>query len=370
MNWSRVRWFLIVCLCFADLLLGFLLWRNDRGINTVSRAAIEDAAVLLAEADVRLDADTVPTSVVREHVFRIPVSDAAYRTAYSAMVGSTVAGAYLLPASTGVSLLFENGDTVEYYHNLYLLYVRKGADRERYEDLLENLSADGTEFVPTDMASAETDAQAAYDFLLALTQSGVTPSESALSGTAGESAGARLRPRLTALYTAADDDGLHLAVYREEIVYRNSARSAAEIYDTEMHILVRDGTVLYMSGTWVPCMPDETYRVKTLDQLNILFSERMRHITLDREGRDEGLGHAAQHTDTGCEIASMQRVYYMLWDDAGMLYLRPSWLLDYRLELQPQVPIRRDVLCDSITGNVVRQTEQILSADDSMQGTS
>ena len=222
MNWSRVRWFLIVCLCLADLLLGFLLWRNDRGVNTVSRAAIEDAAALLAETDVRLDADTVPTAVVREHVFRIPVSDAAYRTAYSAMVGSTVAGAYLLPASTGVSLLFENGDTVEYYHNLYLLYVRDGADRDRYEALLENLSADGAAFVPTDAALAETDTQAAYDFLL-----GLTP-----SGASGESTGVRLRPRLTAFYTAADDEGLHLAVYREEIVYRSAARSAADIYDT------------------------------------------------------------------------------------------------------------------------------------------
>ncbi len=360
MNWSRVRWFLIICLCLADLLLGFLLWRNDRGINTVSRAAIEDAAALLAETDVRLDADTVPTAVVREHVFRIPVSDAAYRTAYSAMVGSTVAGAYLLPASTGVSLLFENGDTVEYYHNLYLLYVRDGADRDRYETLLENLSANGTDLVPTDATLAEMDAQAAYDFLL-----GLTP-----SGSSGESTGVRLRPRLTAFYTAADDEGLHLAVYREEILYRSAARNAAEIYDTEMHILIRDGTVLYMSGTWVPCMPDETYRVKTLDQLNILFSERMRHMTLDREGQDEGLGHAAQHTDAGCEIASMQRVYYMLWDDAGMLYLRPSWLLDYRLEVQPQVPIRRDVLCDSITGNVVRQTEQTISTADNRQDAS
>ena len=356
MNWSRVRWFLILCLCLADLLLGFLLWRNDRGVNTVSRTAIEDAAALLSEADVRLDADTVPTAVVREHVFRIPVSDTAYRTAYSAMVGSTVAGAYLLPASTGVSLLFENGDTVEYYHNLYLLYIRDGVDRERYEALLENLSEDGAAFVQTDTAAAETDAQAAYDFLSALT--------------VGESSGARLRPRLTALYTAAEDDSLHLAVYREEIVYRSSARSAAEIYDTEMHVLVRDGTVLYMSGTWVPCMPEETYRVKTLDQLNILFSERMRHLTLDREGQEEGLGHAAQHSDAGCEIVSMQRMYYMLWDSAGMLYLRPSWLLDYRLELQSQVPIRRDVLCDGITGSVVRQTEQTLAADDNPQDVS
>lgn len=356
MNWSRVRWFLIICLCLADLLLGFLLWRNDRGVNTVSRTAIADAAELLAEADVRLDADTVPTAVIREHVFRIPVSDAAYRTAYSGMVGSTVAGAYLLPASTGVSLLFENGDTVEYYHNLYLLYVRSGTDRDRYAAMLEDLSDDKAVWSPTDASLFKTDAEAAYDFLSALT--------------AGDVSDARLRPRLTAFYTAAEDESMHLAVYREEIVYRGAARSAADLYDTEMAVLIRDGTVLYMEGTWVPCVPDETYRVKTLDQLNILFSERMRHISLNREGQDEGLGHAAQHTDTGCEIVSMQRLYYMLWDDAGMMYLRPSWLLDYRLEQEDHVPIRRDVLCDSITGSVVRQTETVLSAADTTEAMS
>ena len=355
MNWSRVRWFLIICLCLADLLLGFLLWRNDRGVNTVSRAAIADAAALLAEADVRVNPDTVPTAVIREHVFRIPASDTAYRTAYAAMVGSTVAGAYLLPASTGVSLLFENGDTVEYYHNLYLLYVRSGTDRDRYAAMLEEAGEDGgAAFLPTDASLAGTDEDAAYDFLSVLT--------------AGESSGARLRPRLTAFYTAANDETLHLAVYREEILYRGAARSAADIYDTEMMVLIRNGTVLYMSGTWVPCIPDETYRVKMLDQLNILFSERMRHISLDREGQEEGLGHAAQHTDAGCEISSMQRTYYMLWDDAGMMYLRPSWLLDYRLEREDRVPIRRDVLCDSITGSVVRETETTLSAPDIFDG--
>lgn len=353
MNWSRVRWFLIICLCLADLLLGFLLWRNYRAVNTVSRAAITDAAALLAEADVRLDADVVPTDVIREHVFRIPASDTDYRIAYARMVGSTVAGAYLLPASTGVSLLFENGDTVEYYHNLYLLYVRDGADREQYAEMLAGMTEDGytDAWIPTETSAAVTDEEAAYVFLSSLAD--------------GESAGARLRPRLTAFYTAAEDASLHLAVYREEIVYRSSAKSAAEIYDTEMFVIVRGATVLFMSGTWVPCIPDETYRVKTLDQLNILFSERMRHVTLDKEGLNEGLGHAAQHTESGCEIVSMQRVYYMLWDDAGMMYLRPSWLLDYRLEQEEHVPIRRDVLCDGITGSVVRQTEQLLEhADD------
>ncbi len=354
MNWSRVRWFIIICLCLADLLLGFLLWRNYRGENTVSRAAIADAAALLADADVRLDVDAVPTAVVREHVFRVPVSDAVYRTAFSEMVGSSVTGAYMLPA-TGVSLLFENGDTMEYHHNLYLLYVRNGADRERYAGLLEAFSdGGGTAFVPTDASQAKTDVQTAHDFLSALTD--------------GESAGVRLRPRLTACYTAADDAALHLAVYREEIVYRGAARSAADIYDTEMLVLIRNGEILYMTGTWVPCMPDETYRVKTLDQLNILFSERMRHVSLDYEGQDEGLGHAAQHTDAGCEIVSMQRLYYMLWDEAGMLYLRPSWLLDYRLEQEEHVPIRRDVLCDGITGSVVRQTEQVLTLSDDTAG--
>ncbi len=348
MNWSRVRWLLIVCLCLADLLLGFLLLRNYRGEHTLNRASIADAAALLADTDVRLDIDAVPTAVIREHVFRIPASDAAYRTAFAEMVGSSVTGAYMLPASTGVSLLFENGDTVEYYHNLYLQYIRHGTDRDRYLGILERFSEDPSSFVSTEYAGVvREDADAAFDFLSSLT--------------AGDAADARLRPRLTQLYAVSDDPSLLLAVFREEIVYLNAERNAADIYDTEMQVLIRGGTVLYMSGTWVPSTPDETYRTKTMDQLNILFSERMRHASLEREGQAEGLGHAAEHTDSGCEIVSMQRLYYMLWDDAGALYLRPSWLLDYRLEQENGGSLQRDVLCDSITGSVVRQTERVLN---------
>jgi len=350
MNWSRVRWFLIICLCLADLLLGFLLWRNYRGENIVSRAAIADAAALLSEADVRLDVDVVPTAVIREHVFRVPVSDAAYRNAFSGLVGSNVTGAYLLPASTGVSLLFENGDTVEYYHNLYLLYVRNGVDRESCSAMMDRFADDRSSFLATERSKAAQEADAAENFLAALTT--------------GEISDARLRPRLVELYTAAEDPSMYLAVFREEIVYLNARRSAADVYDTEMRVLVQNGTVLYMTGTWVPCVPDETYRIKTLDQLNILFSERKRHMSLSHEGVIEGLGHAVQHTNAGCEIVSMQRLYYMLWDDAGTLYLRPSWLLDYRLEQEDHIPIQRDVLCDGITGSVVRQTEQVLDTSE------
>lgn len=346
MNWSRVRWLLIVCLCLADLLLGFLLWRNYRGENTVSRAAIADAAALLAEADVRLDPDVVPTEVIGDHVFRVPVSDGAYRAVFASLIGSPVTSAYLLPATSGVSLLFENGDSVEYYHNLYLTYTRDGADKERLSAICAAYSEDNAMFVPLEKAEAEQDIAAAETFLAALTP--------------GEASGARLRPRLEQIYHVTGEASVRLAVFREEIVYRSSGRSAADIFDTEVRVLIENGNVLFLEGTWVPFLPDETYRIKKLDQLNILFSERKRHMTLTAEGEIDGLGHAVQHTDWGCEMTSMQRLYYMLWDDAGMLYLRPAWLLGYRLEQEDHTPILRDVLCDGMTGNVVRQTETVL----------
>ena len=295
---------------------------------------------LLAQEEVHLDIDAVPTAVIRDHVFRISVSESVYRTAYSALVGSTVAGAYLLPASTGVSLLFENGDTVEYYHNLYMLYLRSGADREALAAAVDGFSADDGAWVDPERAVKTQNTAAAQEFLAAMTE--------------GESAGARLRPRLDAMYASAADPTLCLAVFL------NASRSAADLYDTSLTVLIRDGEVLYMTGTWVPCIPEETYSVKTLDQLNILFSERKRHATLRNEGQIEGLAHAVQHTDAGCDIVAMERMYYMLWDDAGSLYLRPSWLLDYRLEQEDHTAIRRDVLCDGITGSVVRQTETAL----------
>lgn len=351
MNWSKVRWLLIICLCLADLFLGFLLWRNYRGENTVSRAAIEDAAELLADAGVRLQPEVVPTEVIGDHVFRVPVSDDTYRSVFAALVGAPVSSAYLLPASSGVSLLFENGDSVEYYHNLYLTYTRSGADKERFGAILNGFSvqdsAQNGDFVPLERMAAENDIAAAEAFLLALTP--------------GESSGARLRPRFDRVYAVAGTSGLHLAVFCEEIVYRSWGRNAADIHGAEVLVLIENGRVLYLSGTWVPFLPDETYSIKKLDQLNILFSERKRHMILNEEGILDGLGHAAQHTETGCEIVSMERLYYMLWDDAGTLYLRPSWQLTYHLEQEDHVPIRRLVLCDGVTGNVVRQEETVLT---------
>ena len=348
MNWSKVRWLLIICLCLADLLLGLLLWRNYRGENTVSRTAIEDAAALLAEADVRLDPAVVPAEVIRDHVFRITVSDNIFRSAYSELVGSSVKSAYMLPASSGMSLLFENGDSVEYYHNLYMVYTHSGEDREQYSAMVSDFSAGRAGFLPLDRAAAEDDILAAETFLSVLTS--------------GDSSDARLRPRLDRLCSVKGQDTLRLAVFREEIVYRGSGRSAADIYGTELIVLIDRGRVLYMSGTWVPFLPEETYSIKKMDQLNILFSERKRHMQLRSEGEAEGGGHAMQHTDNGCEIVSMERLYYMLWDDTGMLYLRPSWLLGYRLEQEDRTLIHREILCDGVTGNVVAQKDTVSAA--------
>ena len=349
MNWSKVRWLLIICLCLTDLLLGILLWRNYRGENTVSRAAVEDAAALLAEADVRLDPAVVPTEVIRDHVFRVTVTDNVFRSAFSGLVGSSVASAYMLPASSGMSLLFENGDSVEYYHNLYMVYTHSGGDRERYSAMVSDFSAGGTGYLPLDRAAAEEDILAAETFLSVLTS--------------GDSSDARLRPRLERLYSVTGTDTMRLAVFREEIVYRGSKRNAADIYGTELTVLIDRGRILYMSGTWVPFLPDETYSIRKMDQLNILFSERKRHMQLRTEGEADGIGHAVQHTDTGCEIVSMERLYYMLWDDTGMLYLRPSWLLGYHLEQEEHRYIRREILCDGVTGNVVAQNETVSDAD-------
>lgn len=348
MNWSRVRWLLIAVLCLTDLLLGVLLWRNYRGENTVSRAALEDAAALLAEADVRLDPDVVPTEVIRDYVFRVPVTDEAYRAVFEGLVGAKVTSAYLLPASSGTSLLFENGDSVEYYHNLYLSYARSGADRAQLSALTEAFLSGASEMTALERDAAETDLAAAEDFLAALTPQ--------------ETAGARLRPFFEGIYASPSEPTLRLAVFREQVSYRAGSRAAADINDTRVLVLVKNGTVLYLSGTWVPFLPDETYSIRKLDQLNILFSERSRHLALggDDAAGDPVGGHPAQHTDAGCEIVSMERLYYMLWDDAGTLYLRPSWMMGYLLENEAHTPLYRKVLCDGVTGGVVRQEEMLI----------
>ena len=341
MNWSRVRWLLIVCLCLADLVLGVLLWRDYRGENTVSHAAIEDAAALLAEVNVTLPPEVVPTAVIRDYVYRVPVSEDAYRAAFSAMTGAEVSGVYLLPGSSGMSLLFENGDRAEYYHNLYLTYTRGDGDSAVYASVVEAYTeAPGTTgYAEAGGKAASAAAEAAQLFLSALTSGGTE----AVS----------LRPRLQTV-RVTPQEGVYLVVFCEEIVYRGSRRSAADLYDTVIYALTEGETVLYLSGTWVPFLPDEVYSIRKLDQLNILFSERTRHQTNGISG-DAAQAFVSDHTAAGCTMTSMQRLYYMLWDDAGTLYLRPAWLMGYDIPQEDGDTIRRKILCDGVTGNVVRQ---------------
>lgn len=343
MNWSRVRWLLIVCLLIIDGILGVLLLRQYRGENTVSRAALEDTAQLLAAEGILLDPDIVPTAMVKDYVYSIPVSDDAYRTAFTQMVGSAATGVYLLPSSTGMSMVFENGDRAEYYHNLYLTYTR-GGEGAWAETVNLFLSSESEEAFPAAGGrSAITAAETAKAFL-----SGMT---------VGERDGIYLRPRTEGIYQTPMET-VYLVVFREEIARGTGKRTAADICGTQVCVLVEGDTVLYLAGTWLPFLPDEVFDTKKLDQVNILFSELRRKTGEAGETLTDNpdSGGTDTETDHACTVSDMERVYYMLWDGTGKLYLRPAWSITY-LTVQDGTATKRETVCDGVNGSVVRQNE-------------
>ena len=334
MKWGNVKWILILLLVVADAYLGIQLIRQYRGAYTVDRTAVENAAELLSDAGLLLDPSVIPEAVEREYVYRIPVSSAGFEAALAGIAGSPVTGTYLQPSSSGVSLVFENGDSAEYFQNLYFTYTRRGKEETEEEEnarLAETAKrfldgADG--FSPVGGAKAREAEKAAAAVLDAMTG----------AGGAGVS-GVRLQPR-TGRVCRTEDGSLFLIVFREELS-RAGSRGGTVIGGTQVCALVENGIVRYLEGTWVPFLPDEVYGTGKLDQLNILFSE-MR--------RKEGSVSAGAPQ----RITEMERVSYMLWETGTVLWLRPAWQITYAEENGDS---RFVTLCDAVTGGVVSEIQ-------------
>ncbi len=355
MNWSRVRVLLIVCLLIIDGILGLMILYRFRGENTVSGAALDDAVALLSEGGIAIERETVPTAITRDAVYRVPVSENGYRTALSAMVSSPVSGIYLLPSSTGMSVVFENGDRAEYYHNLYLTYTKSGDNpaSNDWATLSSDFDETPTAYTACNLrrdAAAREAAETAEIFLAALTY---REEDSTVS----------LRPRTDAVYTTPLDT-VYLVELCEELIPGAGNRTASTLYGTHMRVLVEGDCVWYLTGTWVPFLPDAVYDAKKLDQINILFSELKRYTAANASYAetppaepDSAITEDAAQTVTS--IVEMQSVYYMLWDGAGQLYLRPAWRFLYQTRDRTTFAVtRREILCDGVTGNVVSQTDR------------
>lgn len=329
MKWGNVKWILILILLLADTFLGIQLIRQYRGAYTVDSAAVENAAELLADAGIRLDPAVVPTAVERDYVYRIPVSGAGFEAALARIAGSPVSGTYLQPTSSGMSLVFENGDGAEYFQNLYFTY-RRGTEEEGilWAETAERFLSGADGFSPVNGAKAREAEKAASALLEVMTD----------AENAGVS-GVRLIAQAERCCRTEDGE-LYLIVFREKIS-RSGSRGGTVIGGTQVCALVGDGEVRYLSGTWVPFLPDEVYSTGKLDQLNILFSEMRRK-------------RGAVSADSPQHITEMGRIGYMLWETGTVLWLRPAWQITYSSENG----ISRTVtLCDAVTGGVVSETQ-------------
>ena len=333
MSWGRIRWLLIASLVFADVILGVMLYRQYRDENVISRTAVTDVAALLAESGIGIDVDTVPARIYKDYVFSIPVSEDSYRQALQRLTDSAISGTYMLPSANGMSVVFENGDRAEYFKNLYFTYTKNDCDTEN--GIAERfLSGDRDGFLTADGTAAEAAEATAYRFL----------SEMMVSS---EEGGVRLRPRVTERTYLPSADAFCL-LFNEEIV-RGNTRNATDIYGTGICVIVRDGNVCCLRGTWVHCLPDEVFRTQKLDQVNILFSEKQRFAK--QQSSSDATEALATRT-----IETMERTYYMLWDDSGTLYVRPAWRFVYRVETGSGTFTEQEILCDAVTGSVVVQT--------------
>ena len=345
MKWSRVKWLLIFCLLAADVFLGVRLLYGYRGTYTVSKAAQEDASALLAEAGIAVSPEVIPDAAVPDFVYRFDLSSDAAESAVpereaeegfpaedrtepvvqlltralSALSGGTVSAHFLLPDSTGSAFAFSNGGSAVCYPNFYVSYTCAGASDG--QEAVDSFLASPENFSPYTGRGAKQAQEAAALFLEGYTGLDLSDSAGRLRG------GTRVRMRAhpEGVYSRGDTV---IAVFSEEI--GRGAYSPAVIAGTEVYVVLEGGEVRYFCGTWMPFLPSGTYRVEKLGQLDILFSEKKR------------FGGNGEH-----EVSAMERRYYMLWDDAGHVFLRPAWQLDYTEET---------VVCDAVNGSVMLQT--------------
>lgn len=333
MKWGRVKWLLILCLLAADIFLGIQLMRQHSSTHTVSRSSVEDASAILAGADIIVGAETVPAAIVRDYVYRIPADNDILQTAFSALTDSPLVGTYLQPSS-GMSMVFENGDSAEYYQNLYFTFSREGADTALWSALAEDCLSGTKNFLPAAGGRARDAEKTAEVFLDRMTDSKNLTADTV-----------RLRPRTEGVYHT-EYENVYLVVLTQEIsAVGGSAR--AGISGTRVCVVTEGETVWYISGTWIPVLPEETFSTAKLGQLDILFSE------MRRKGASE-VTAAERWT-----LREMERTYYMLWDDGSNVYLRPAWGFVYEM----RDGVLEAVLCDAVTGSMVSQGARMASAE-------
>ncbi len=320
MNWSRVKWFFIICLLAANLILGWQLATRYRDRNVISDDAIADAAALLSRVGIIVAEDAVQGETVRDYVYRIGYHEEAFSSALAAMANSTVTGTYL-GTSSGISLIFENGDSASYYPNLYFSYRHGGTVGE---DMVRAYEEDPSAWREADGADAEEAARLAKEIL------------SYLTPTSSGSGGVRTEVHIDGIY--AMESGYRYLVRCSEMLQRRGSRFSAILSGTSVTVAVVDGTVFYVSGTWLPFLPEETFATTKLDQLGLLFSERERRLA---SGDDLSV---IRH------LNAMERAYYMVWDDKGDIYLRPGWLLSYT-----EGEREFYTLCDGVSGVVLEE---------------
>ncbi len=330
MKWSRVKWLLILCLVVADCLLCLQLIGRYKSEYTVSGDAIRDLTDILSASGIAVAEGAIPTAADKDYVFRLDYGEDGYREAVAAMVGASVSGTYLLPTASGTSLVFENGDYVEYYHNFYLTYQCGNVENVSY--IAEAFHDAPETFQRATGGGARAAGERAVAFLSAMTED-------------RGSGGARLRPQIEGIY-ATESDSLYL-VYLTEEISRGAASRAAELAGTGVCVLLEEDRVWYLAGTWLPAIPGEVFRTAKQSQLDILFSEKLRLDQLEEEtGRP-----------TDCTVKAVTRAYYMLWGEENRLYLRPAWRILYEDNGTGEA---QEILCDAVSGDAVRGTEVAL----------
>lgn len=319
MNWSKVKWFFILCLLVANFILGWQLVTRYLDRNVISDDAISDAAALLSRVGIVVSENAVPGETVRDYVYRIGYDGAAFSAAIADMADSAVTGTYL-GASSGISLVFENGDSAMYYPTLYFSYRHNGTTGE---DMVKAYESDPTQWIHAEGSEAEAAAKVAKELLSVMTE-------------AQNNDGVRLVPQLDAVLTQKGSD--RFLVRFSEVLLRRGSRSGAVLRGTSVTVAVIEETVYYVSGTWLPFLPSETFATTKLDQLGLLFSERERRLA---SGDDLSIVR---------RLNAMERAYYMVWDDKGDIYLRPGWLLSYT-----EGERAFQTLCDGASGVVLEE---------------
>ncbi|MBQ8508978.1 MAG: hypothetical protein IJ493_03630 [Clostridia bacterium] len=308
MNWSSVKNLLIAMLITANLLVLYNILAQNRSQGYIDEAEVKDAAALLAERGLLVDAAVIPL-----RRFDAVIYESRYGEDYD----------YYIRAA-----LIMTGCDVE-MHN----WMPSGSYRVTLKDgsAVEFDGEFGFVFSSADF-QANTTGGASY--------TDVTVENFAQMSRNGQELGSARMQNLTAIAlkalepedTASDDAvldaqvtaGYHDPVSGLSYLHVRQTADGWRIFNHEVVCVFEGDRLMQIKGHWYFAGLHASYDEELYDQVNILFSDLK---TIKNGELTDAQGSVME---TPVRVTSMSACYSLFWDaEKTVLYFIPAWQIDH-----------------------------------------